>query len=117
MENEQPDVYRFFHDLISLDGYRVKYGHALQQCKEWKCIKKPDTQKIFHYMNNLQRLYTCKKYFNMDLADVIGQECDNHKESDKDSLTDMGLLKGWTMEGLLYLTFRNKFDVSWLNLL
>ena len=116
-ENEQPDVYRFLYDLVTLPAYADKYANALEQCREWNCIRKPDIQKIFPCMNNLQRLYACQKYFNMDLTEEIGKERANRKASGTDLLTDMGLLNGWTMEGLSYLTSIEKQETSWINLL
>jgi hypothetical protein len=68
-------------------------------------------------MNNLQRLYTCKNYFNLNLSEKIEKEWENRKESDNSFLTDMGLLNGYAGEGLLRLTAHNYTDISWMNLL
>ncbi len=116
-ENEQPDVYRFFHDLTTLHGYTDQYHYSLRQCKEWKCINEPNVQKIFPYMGNLPCLYSCQNYFDLDLTEEISQEWEKWKKSDNNSLIDMGLLSGWTMEGLLHLNSINKLDISWINLL
>ena len=116
-ENEQPDVYRFFHDLTTLPGYAEKYANSLQQCKAWNCIKKPDIHKLFPYMNALQRLYAFQYYFNMDLSDEIGKEWKAWIESDNNSLINMGLLNGWAAEGMLYMTYYNNLDASWIKLL
>ena len=40
-EQEQPDVYRFFCDLITLPDYSKKYADTLKLCTEWKCVSKP----------------------------------------------------------------------------
>ena len=116
-ENEQPDVYRFFYDLTTLPAYADKYGNSLLLCRQWKCIYKPDVQKIFPYMDNLQRLYASQYYFNLDLSKEIVQEWEKCTESDNNTLSDMGLLNGWTSKALLYLTFLYKHDVSWIKLL
>jgi hypothetical protein len=117
-ENEQPDVYRFFYDLTSISKYAEKYSNLLQLCKEWACINKPNTQKIFPYMNNLQRLYTCQNYFKIDLTKEIGLEWKTWEESDSNNtLTNTGLLNGWTTEGLFYLTFFKNLCNSWIKLL
>ena len=116
-ENEQPDVYRFLHDLTRLPVYAEPYNNSLQQCREWKCIREPDVQKVFSYMGNLQRLYACQNYFNMELSEEIGKEWKKWEEPDRNLLMNMGLLNGWTAEGLLYLTFFHQHDISWINLL
>ena len=116
-EIDQPDIYRFYRDLFSLPEYAKKYANTFQQCKEWNCIRKPDSQTIFPYMNNLQRLHVCQNYFNIDLTEKIGKEWEKWKESDCKSLTNMGILTGWATEGLLYLTFFQNLDQSWVNLL
>jgi len=115
-ENDKTDVYRFLHDLASIPEYTEKYSNALQKCREWKCIAKPDIQKGFPYINFLQRLHICQNYFNMDLTDEIGHEWKKWEETD-DTLIDMGLLKGLSSNGLLHLTRLNKNNVSWFNLL
>jgi len=116
-ENEQPDVYRFLFDLVSLPDYSEKYSISFQKCREWKCIEKPNVQKIFPYMNNLQRLYTCQNYLSMDLTDEIGFEWKKWEEKESNFLTDMGLLMGWANEGLLHLLYNHQNDYSWFNLL
>ena len=130
-EKEQPDVFRFFRDLTSLPGYTEKYANALQQCISWKCINKPDIQTLFPYMNHLQRLHVCQNYFNLDLTAEIEKEWEEWGKSGKleipnqvregkmenNSQLDMGLLNGWTAEGLLYLTALDKTTLSWMNLL
>ena len=116
-EIEKPDVYRFFYDLNKTHEYADKYRTTLQHCNNWESICNPDEQKIFPYMNNLHRLYVCQNYFNVHLTEKIGLEWKKWEESDNNSLTDMGLLKGWVTEGLLYLTFSEKQDTSWINLL
>jgi len=116
-ENEQPDVYRFFHDLTTLPIFSKKFLNSLQQCRKWKCISEPDVQKLFPYMEHLQRLYTFQNYFNMDLNEKIAQEWKNWEELKNNSLTDIGLLKGWTAEGLLHLIYSHNHDVSWISLL
>ena len=116
-ENEQPDVFRFLHDLTLLPEYAAKYDNLLKNCKEWKCIRELDVQTIFPYMSALQRLYSCQNYFNIDLTEEIGKEWTKWKETDKESLTDMGFLKGWTTEGLLHLVCFNRQNDSWINLL
>jgi len=114
---EQPDVYRFLHDVMSFPGYADKFGNVMQRCMKWKSIYEPDVQKIFSYMSHLQRLYTCQTCFNMDLNEEIAREWEKWKETENNTLNDMGLLKGWTTEGLLHLTNLHHLDVSWLNLL
>ena len=47
LEKEQPDVFRFFHDLVSIPEYSETYSKLLQKCREWKCIRQPDVQMIF----------------------------------------------------------------------
>ena len=116
-ENEQPDVYRFFCDLTTLPEYAERYGNFLKLCRDWKCIREPNLQRIFPYMNNLQRLYTCQNYFNIDLTEKIGKELEKWKETDMESLTDMGFLKGLATEGLLHLVCFYKQNVLWINLL
>ena len=122
-ENEQPDVYRFFHDLMTLSDYAKKYADTFKQCRVWKCIRKPDiktrliTSLPFSYLDNLQRLYVCQNYFKLDLTEEIGKEWENRKELDFNSLTNLELLNGLTAEGLLYLTLFHNLDKSWLNLL
>jgi len=116
-ENEQPDVYRFFQDLTSFPEYAGKYDNLLQICKRWKSISEPDFSKLFPYMNNLQRLYIFQNYFNIDLTEEIGKEWKNWEETDDKRLADIGLLKGWTNEGLLFLSRFHKQDISWINLL
>ena len=116
-ENEQPDVFRFMHDLVSLPEYAEKYAYSLQLCKEWDCIKRPDIQKIFPYLNNLLRLNVIQKYFKIDLTEEIRQEWTKWKEADIITTTNMGLMNGWTAEGLLYLTCFHNIGNSWLNLL
>ena len=116
-EHEQPDVYRFLHDLATLPAYVERYGDILQQCRDWKCIREPELLQIFPYMNNLQRLYACQNYFNRNLTEEIGQEWEKWKETDNNPLTDMGLLSGWVTEGLFHLTCFHHLDNSWLKLL
>lgn len=117
-ENEQPDVYRFLYDLTRLPGYAEIYHTVLQQCRKLKCIREPNMQKLFPYMNNLQRLHACQHYFNTDLTYMIEQEWDKWKKPNNNPpLTEIGLLKGWTAEGLLRLTSIDKHDTSWINLL
>ena len=117
-ENEQPDVYRFLHDMTALPEYAGgKYANLLQLCREWQCIRELDIQKIFPYMNNLQRLYACQNYFNRNSTEEIGQEWEKWKETDNNPLTDMGLLSGWATEGLFHLTYFHHLDNSWLKLL
>jgi len=53
-------------------------------------------------------------YFKMDLTEEIDGEWEEWKEKENNSLTDMGLLKGWANEGLLYISQK---DYSWMNLL
>ena len=115
--NEQPDVFRFLLDLGNLPEYAAKNAVPLQQCWEWKCICEPDIQKIFPYMNTLQRLHVCQRYFNKNLTEEIRQEWERRDESDDKSLINMGLLNGWANEGMLFLTFFNNLDKSWFNLL
>ena len=116
-EKEQPDVYRFFRDVVSFPDYAKKYADSFKKCREWKCIRKPDIPKLFPYMNDLQRLFVSQNYFKLDLTEEIEKEWSKWKETNNDSLTDMGLLKGWTAEGMLYLTKIHNHDVSWINLL
>ena len=116
-ENEQPDVYRFLHDLAALPAYAERCAYLLQLCREWQYIREPDIFKIFPYMNNLQRLHACQNYFNRDLTKEIGQEWQMWKETDNNPRMNMGLLNGWTAEGLFYLTCFHDLDNSWLNLL
>jgi hypothetical protein len=116
-ENEQPDVYRFFCDLKTIPEYADKYCNSLQKCKQWECVCKPDIQNTFPYMGKLQRLYTFQRYFSMDLAEEIEQEWEKWKETDINSIINMGLQNGLTAEGLLHLTFFHKGDLSWINLL
>ena len=116
-ESEQSDVYRFLHDLTKLPGYAEKYSKSMQQCVIWKCINKPDIQNIFPYMDNLKRLYICQNYFNIDLTQEIAQEWEKWKKSDNSLLTDIGLLNGWTAEGMLNLTSFHAHNVSWIKLL
>jgi len=116
-ENEQPDVFRFLYDLTKLNRYTEKYSNVLHQCRKWKCINEPDTKKIFPYLSNLQRLYTCQKYFNIHLADEITQEWKIWEETGHDSAVNPGLLYGWTSDALLHLTYLNKNNISWINLI
>jgi len=130
-EKEQPDVFRFFRDLTSISEYTEKYARTLQQCMAWNCIGKPDIQKLFPYMHNLQRLHVCQNYFNVDLTEEIEKEWREWEKSGKmeipnqvregksenNSQPDMGLLMGLAMEGMLQLTLQHKIDISWLNLL
>ena len=116
-ENEKPDVYRFFYDLVTLPEYAEKYTHPFQLCKEWDCIRKPDIQNLFPYMNNLQRLYACQNYFSLDLTGEIEKEWEKWQKGNYSSITNMGLLNGWATEGMLYLTFFHNLDKSWFNLL
>ena len=115
-KNEQPDVYRFLYDLTSLPGYAVKYKNTLLLCRKWKCISEPNVQKLFPYMNQLQRLYVYMKYFKIELIEEINQEWEKWKANENHFLMDMGLLKGWTNEGLLYLSYTYQKEYSWLNL-
>ena len=116
-ESEQPDVFRFLCDLVTLTDYAGKYDNLLLQCKQWACIREPDMQTIFPRMNNLQRFYTCQKYLGIDLSEEIEKEWEKWQEAGNESLTGMGLLKGWAREGLLHLTSINKDETSWINLL
>ena len=116
-ENEQPDVYRFLHDLTKLPGYAEKYSKSMQRCVMWKCINEPDIQNVFPYMDNLKRLYVCQNYFNINLAEEMVKEWEKWENFDNSTLKDMGLLNGWTTEGMLYLSFFHKHDVSWIKLL
>ena len=116
-ENEQPDVYRFLHDLTKLTRYAEKYKEIFNKCRELKKIIEPDIQKNFPYMNQLQRLYTCQNYFNIDLTEEIDHEWKKWKEKENDSIVDMGLLSGWTSNALLHLTLLDNCNVSWINLL
>ena len=116
-ENEQPDVYRFLQEITSLPGYTDQFGNVMQQCMNWKSICKPDMQHIFPYMSHLQRLYTCQTCFKVDLSEEIAQEWEKWKETENNNLNDMGLLKGWTAEGMLHLTNHHHLDISWINLL
>jgi hypothetical protein len=116
-ENEQPDVYRFFYDLTALPEYAYQYGKSFHRCREWNCIRRPDVQKLFPSMGNLQRLYVCQKYFNMDVAEEIGQEWKKWEEANNSALPGMGLVNGWAAMGLLYLTSFHRQDASWINLL
>ena len=115
-EGEQPDVFRFFCDLIILPDYSKKYADTLKRCREWECICKPDIPKLFPYLNDLQRLYICQNYFRMDLSEEIEKEWAKRIEPDKNSLLNMGLLKGRSAEGMLQLTTLNT-DINWMNLL
>jgi len=115
--NEMPDVFRFFHDLIKLPEYREEYTTSLQQCREWECIHNPDLQNILPYLDKLNRLYISQNYFNLDLTNEIKSEWIKWEESDKGTLTDTGLLKGWASKGMLHLTFFHGVDNSWLNIL
>lgn len=115
-EDEQIDVYRFLCDLTSLPVYAERYGNFLKRCMDWQCICELDIQKAFPYMNNLQRLYTCQKYFNIDLTEKIKAEWKKWEEMNNNSLMDLGLLTGWAAEGLLYLILHQQ-DISWINLL
>ena len=117
LENEQPDVYRFLHDITELPGYADKCNKALQKCRKWECVQKPEVKKLFPYMNQLLRLYACMKYFKMDLTEEIDLEWEDWKEKENHSLTDMGLLNGWANEGLLYLSYTRQKDYSLMNLL
>jgi len=116
-ETEQPDVYRFLCDLSTLPGYSFKYDNSLRLCRQWKNIFVPNLQNIFPYMSDLLRLYSCQKYFNIDLSVEIRKEWENWKDSFCYPLADMGLLSGWANDGLMYLTFINNDNVSWMNLL
>lgn len=116
-ENEQPDVYRFFYDLTKIAGYADKYSHLLHACNKWKCINNPDIHKIFSYMGNLQRLYACQNYFNVELTEEIALEWKKWDNSGNYSLTDTGLLQGWTSHALLHATFSDRHNISWINLL
>jgi len=116
-ENDQPDVYRFMRDLVTLPEYAEKYASSLQLCKEWDCIWKPDIQTLLPNTNLLPRLYLIQHYFNMDLAEEIGREWKKWEEDDIYTISNMGLLNGWTAEGMLYLTCFHNLDKSWLNLL
>ena len=68
-------------------------------------------------MNDLQRLYTRQNYFNLNLSKEIEQAWEKRKATENNSLSDMGLLKGWATEGLLQLTKFNQTDVLWILLL
>lgn len=117
LESEQLDAYRFLHDVTSLPGFTDRYSKIIQKCREWKCVNKPDTQKAFPYMGNLQRLYTCQKYFNMDLSKEIGQEWKKWEDMGNLFSIDMGLLKGLTAEAMLHWSFVNQQNTTWINLL
>jgi len=117
LEHEMPDVYRFLYDLTNVPGYEDKYSNVLQKCREWKCITELNTQKVFPYLGALQRLYTCQKYFAVDLSNEIGQKWETWKETNHHTSNDMGLLNGLTSDALLHLTFFHKHAVSWINLL
>jgi len=115
-EKEQSDVYRFLHDLAKLPGHAEKHSNILHKCRKWKFINEHDIQKMFPYMNNLQRLYTCKNYFKFDLAEEFAQEWKKW-ETDNNSQMDMGLLKGLTSNAMLHLTYSNNINISWINLI
>jgi len=53
----------------------------------------------------------------LDLTEEITQEWEKWIHTDAYSLKDMGLLNGWTTEGMLYLTYFQSLDNSWFNLL
>ena len=116
-ENEMPDVYRFFYDLTNLPEYADKYCKSLKQCKKSKNICDLDITKTFLYMNELQRLYVCQNYFDMDLSEEIGQEWEKWEKTSNNLLTEMGLLKGVSYNALLQLTRLNENNASWFNLL
>jgi len=116
-ENEQLDVYRFFRNLTMLSDFAKKYADTFKLCRQWKCIRKPDISNMFPYMNDLQRFHICQNYFNLNLTDEIEKEWEEWKESEDNLLTDMGLLNGWTNEGLLNLTCFHNLDNSWMQLL
>ena len=58
-------------------------------------------------MGALQQLYVCQNYFNIDLTEAIEKEWNNRKEPDN----NMGLMDGWAVEGMLYLTRSTIFIV------
>jgi len=116
-EKERPDVYRFLLDLTAIPEFKEIFSKPLLQCKAWDSISKPDIRKIFPYLNPLQRLLACQRYFNLDLSDEIRQEWEKWEEADNNALTDMGLLKGWAAEGMLYLTRFHNLDNSWIKLI
>ena len=116
-ENEKPDVYRFFHDMAQIQEYTEKYAKSLQMCKKWNCINEPDIRKLFPYMNNLQRLLVSQNYLYTNFTKEIEQEWRKWEEVDYDDIADMGLLKGWTAEGMLNLMYFHNLDKSWLNIL
>jgi len=117
LENEQPDVFRFLHDMVSIPEYAEKNEKLLFMCREWKCIQNPNFQKIFPLMGNVQRLYAFQNYFNMDLTEEIDKEWEKWKVSENKALIDIGLMNGWASEGMLYLTTFNNLGISWLNLI
>ena len=116
-EKEQPDVYRFFRDLSSFPDYAKQYADSFKKCREWECIRKPYIPKLFPYMNGLQRLFVSQNYFKLDLTEEIEKEWAKWKETNNDPQTNMGLLNGWTSEGLLYLSSFNNQNITWINLL
>ena len=116
-EKERPDVYRFLLDLTAIPEFKEIFSKPLLQCKAWDSISKPDIRKIFPYLNPLQRLLACQNYFNTDLSDDIEQEWKKWEEADTKTLTDMGLLKGWAAEGMMYMTRFHNLDNSWIKLI
>ena len=115
-EYEQPDVFRFLHDLVILPDFAEKYDQSLEQCKKWKCVCEPDVAKLFPHMNYLQRLYACRHYFNMDLTEKIGQEWERWEKTD-DAIMDLGLPNGMSSNALLHLTRLHENNSSWVKLL
>jgi len=116
LENEQPDVYRFLYDITKLSGYEERYRKASQLSMKWECIHQPEVNKFFPYMHQLPRLYACMNYFKIDLTEKINLEWEKWKEIENHSLSNMGLLNGWTSEGLMYLLHMHQTDFSWLQL-
>ncbi len=115
--SEQSDVYRFLKDLVKLPSFAVQSSSLLQQIIEWKCIREPEINLVFPNMDYLYQLYSCQKYFDMELTQKIEAEWRRWEMSDYNIPMGMGISNGWSGQGLLYLTLYHGLDISWINLM
>jgi hypothetical protein len=108
-----------------LSEHTEKSAGLLQKCREWENIKHPDTQKLFPRLGhtsveNMARLYLCRKYFGIhtddEITGILEKATQQPEQQFKNAAPEPGLLKGLAGEGLLYLTALHRDETSWLNL-
>jgi len=110
-ENEQIDVYCFLLDLQKIPDFE-KYAILLDK-------PSADFSRLGDStVGNIVRMYQRSRYFNISLQDEIDFSLKQIPDLDMEKPpTDMGLLSGYSGEGMLRLTTINQSNISWMFLL